>query len=111
MQLILLRGLLGGLFVMVFALFAETLSPKRFAGIFAATPAVALASLLITATVKGSPQAAESSTGMLAGSVGMVAYCVASVPLVARFKATVGSVLAWGAWFVAGFGAYFLFLR
>ena len=49
---IVLKAMLGGIFVLVFALFTKMLAPKRFAGIFYAAPSVALASLLMTVAFK-----------------------------------------------------------
>lgn len=41
------KALTGGLFVAGFAVVAELLVPKRFAGLFSASPAVALGNLLV----------------------------------------------------------------
>src|SRR5437764_732532 len=38
-----LKSVCGGALVLLFCAFAQTLSPKRFAGVFAAAPTVALA--------------------------------------------------------------------
>lgn len=99
------RALLGGLFVMVFAVVGEMLTPKRFAGVFAAAPAVAIAGMTVTVFHQGRDPLAESALGMIAGSVALVAYCLAVVPLVRRLGAFPGSLAAlaiWGA--VAGTG-------
>lgn len=47
------KALVAGLFVLGFAELAQTLAPKRFAGVFSATPSVALGSLLITVAFTG----------------------------------------------------------
>ncbi|MER7503907.1 DUF3147 family protein [Nonomuraea pusilla] len=94
------RGLFGGLLVMAFAVLGEMVTPKRFAGIFAAAPAVALAGMTITALREGGPALAEAGLGMVAGAVALVAYCVVAVPLVRRLGALPGSLaalLVWGA--------------
>src|SRR5205807_9417871 len=54
--------------VVLFALIGEAVKPKRFAGLFAAAPAIALASPLITALARGAPAAVPFTLGMLAGS-------------------------------------------
>lgn len=54
----------------MFALFAEALSPKRFAGAFAAAPTVALASMVVTTIVSGPADAKRASMGMIAGAIG-----------------------------------------
>ncbi|WP_214105497.1 DUF3147 family protein [Acrocarpospora catenulata] len=103
--LIVARGLLGGLLVMVFAMAGETVTPKRFAGIFAAAPAVALAGMTVTVLDQGSRPLAESALGMIAGSVALVAYCAVAVPLVRSLGALAGSVTALAVWAaVAGAG-------
>jgi uncharacterized membrane protein (GlpM family) len=95
---ILLRGLAGGALVLAFALLAETLQPKRFAGLFSAAPAVAVASLAIGLATKPASQSHESAIGMVAGAVAMVAYVLAVVPALRRTSAvgaSAGAVLVW----------------
>ena len=92
------KGLAGGSLVVVFALLSEGLTPKRFAGLFGAAPAVAIAGLAITLLDKGSHDAHQSAVGMIAGAVGMVAYAAVSVQLLRRLRATSSAVAALGAW-------------
>jgi uncharacterized membrane protein (GlpM family) len=93
-----LKALGGGVFVVVFALFAQTLSPKRFAGVFAAVPTVAVASLLVTTAVKGPAADAVACTGMLAGSAGMLAYALTAPTTMRRWGTLRGCVVPLGAW-------------
>jgi hypothetical protein len=44
----LIRFMIGGIFVSVFAVLGDVLKPKRFAGLFGAAPSVALATLILT---------------------------------------------------------------
>ena len=100
------KGLAGGLLVVAFALLSEGLSPKRFAGLFSAAPAVALAGLTILLIDKGSHDAHQNAVGMVAGSAGMIAYAAVAVPLLRRMRAGGAAVAALGAWFaVAGLAA------
>jgi uncharacterized membrane protein (GlpM family) len=92
------KGVAGGTLVVAFALLSEGLTPKRFAGLFGAAPAVAIAGLAITLLDKGSHDAHESAVGMIAGAVGMVAYAAVSVPLLRRLRASIAAVAALGAW-------------
>ncbi|SDJ03589.1 DUF3147 family protein [Nonomuraea jiangxiensis] len=92
------RGLLGGVLVMVFAVIGEMTTPKRFAGIFAAAPAVAIAGMTITALHAGSHALEASAFGMMAGAAGMVVYCASAVLLVRRLGAFLGSLTALVAW-------------
>jgi len=48
---------------------------------------------------------------MIAGAVGMVAYCIAATALVKRFGAGPGSVLAWVFWIVPSVLVYWFFIR
>lgn len=95
-----IKGVAGGTLVVVFALISEGLSPKRFAGLFSAAPAVALAGLIIDVLDKGSHEAHQSSVGMLAGAAGMMAYAAAVVPLLRRTRASRAAALALSAYVV-----------
>ena len=91
----------GGTLVVVFAAVSESLSPKRFAGLFSAAPAVAIAGLTIALLDKGRHDAHQSATGMIAGAAGMVVYAAAVVPLLRRLRASRAAALALIAWIVA----------
>jgi Protein of unknown function (DUF3147) len=103
-----LKGVLGGIAVVALSLVGEASRPKRFAGLFAAAPSVALASLLITVPVAGSAGTVPYARGMLIGSAGMVAYCLASLVLIDRLHALLGSILSWLAWLAVAGGLYLL---
>src|SRR5438046_2987106 len=94
-----LKALIGGL-----AVVGHAGHPKRFAGLFSAAPSVAVASLAITAVVKGADGAVPYARGMLIGSAGMLAYCLVSLYLIQRLHALIGSILAWLAWLVVAGG-------
>jgi hypothetical protein len=94
-----LKGLAGGVLVVLFALFAEALSPKRFAGVFAAAPSVALASLTVTVLMKDAFDARSSTAGMIDGAVGFLAYSLAAPLLMKRWGSIRGAGAALGAWF------------
>jgi uncharacterized membrane protein (GlpM family) len=87
--------------VLAFALLSEGLTPKRFAGLFSAAPAVALAGLTIVVLDKGVHDAHKNGLGMIAGSAGMVAYAAAVVPLLRRLRASRAAMLGLGVWGVA----------
>lgn len=102
--LIFVKAVNGGLFVALFAVLGEMLQPKRFAGIFGASPAVALANLLIIALVKGDVSARSAATGMIAGTIGLTVACAAAIPAVRRWGAMRGSALLWGVWILVSGG-------
>lgn len=95
------KGLAGGCLVVAFALLSEGLSPKRFAGLFSAAPAVAIAGLSITLLDKGSHDAHLNAVGMIAGGVGMACYAAAAVPLLRRLRASRAAAAALVAWAAA----------
>jgi hypothetical protein len=107
-QLILLavHRLVGGTFVVLFAVAGELLRPKSFGGIFAAAPSVALASLLITALAKGEMAVWASAVGMVAGAVAMVAACVVGIDAVKRFGALRGALTSLVVWVLVAGGLY-----
>src|SRR5690348_12334194 len=55
----LLRFVIGGLVVSLFAMFGDALKPKSFAGLFGAAPSVALATLAITVASDGKAYASK----------------------------------------------------
>lgn len=93
-----LKGLVGGVLVMLFALLSEALRPKRFAGLFAASPAVAIAGLTLVLADRGTADAHRAATGMIAGAGGLVLYTVVIVPMLKRRNVTLAAAVALGAW-------------
>ncbi len=111
--MILLRFLIGGIFVSSFALLGDLFKPKSFAGLFGAAPSIALATLVLTIVFKGKDDAAIQSTSMLAGSVALFCYasCVSWIMMRRPYGAlwVTASVLpVWGA---VAFGIWYIFLR
>ncbi|MHB8658141.1 MAG: DUF3147 family protein [Solirubrobacteraceae bacterium] len=96
-----LKALAGGTLVVTFALLSQGLSPKRFAGLFSAAPAVALAGLTISLLDSGAREAGQSSAGMIAGGAGMIAYAALAVPLLRRLRASRAAAVALCAWLTA----------
>jgi hypothetical protein len=101
-----LRGLAGGLLVVAFSLVGEVVKPKAFAGLFAAAPSVAIASLAITTMSETADKARMASVGMVLGGVGMAFCCVVAVVAIPRLRALWGSVVAAGGWCVVSLGLY-----
>jgi uncharacterized membrane protein (GlpM family) len=105
---ILVKAVAGGLLVLAFAALAQTLKPKRFAGVFAAAPSVALAGLVVTVLFSGDRDLPAAGAGMAVGGAGFVVYCLAAVPLVRRFgawKGSAGALAAWGIVCAVGYAA------
>ena len=93
-----IKGLAGGVLVVVFALISQGFDPKRFAGLFSAAPAVALAGLTVTLLDKGAHDAHQSAVGMIAGGVGMAVYAAAVIPLLRRTRPKPAALSAIGVW-------------
>jgi uncharacterized membrane protein (GlpM family) len=98
LPVLLARALMGGAAVCIFAAAGEVLEPKKFAGIFSAAPAIAMASLAVTAMTRGLPAVQASAIGMACGAVGMVAYCLVTVFVLRRIGATRGSIATLAVW-------------
>jgi hypothetical protein len=101
-----LRGLAGGVLVVVFALVGEIVSPKAFSGLFSSAPSVAVASLAITIVAEGTTAARENSIGMVVGALAMTACCILAAAAIPRLRSVAGSILAWVGWGGVAFGLY-----
>jgi len=69
-----LRFVVGGLAVCVFAVLGDLFKPKSFAGLFAAAPSVALASLILAVRGHGAAYATAEARSMIAGGVAFLVY-------------------------------------
>jgi hypothetical protein len=100
----------GGLFVVAFALIAEVLKPKRFAGLLSAAPSVALANLTVVVLAEGHRAAIAGTRGMLVGAAALVVGCLVGAPVVRRCGALPGSAAIIGTRLVAAVAGYWLLL-
>jgi len=110
MKDILLRFLIGGAVVSAFALIADILKPKSFAGLFGAAPSVALATLVLTIQHDGKGYAAVELRSMMAGAVGFLVYaCVVSRRMIkGGISAKRATTTLLPIWFAVSFGLYLL---
>jgi uncharacterized membrane protein (GlpM family) len=100
MQL-LYRFVLGGVIVALFAVIADVVRPKGFAGLFSAAPSVALATLTLTFASEGKPYAALEARSMIAGAIAFLCYALVCVYFMAIRHAraaptTIAALSAWG---------------
>lgn len=109
--IIVLRAAVGGLFVVLFSVLGEAVRPKSFAGIFAAAPSVAIASLLITSVTRGPAAVALAGAGMVIGALAMIAASFVGVDAVKRFRSRRGSLAMIGVWLGVGGALYAVLLR
>ena len=110
---IMIRFLIGGAAVSLFALAGDMLKPKSFAGIFGAAPSVALATLALTIRKDGPQYAASEARSMLAGAAALFLYCCLVTWLLKRDRlhAMAATTSALAVWFVTAFGLWYAFLR
>lgn len=101
------RFLLGGALVSLFALIGDVVRPRRFAGIFAGAPSIALATLALTAAKSGPLTASLEARSMILSSLGFVLYaCIAQRALATgRWSPMLVSVAALGIWGLAAVAA------
>src|ERR1700692_2260769 len=113
MSQILVRFLVGGAVVSVFAIIGDLLKPKSFAGLFGAAPSVALATLGLTIATEGSRYAALEARSMIAGAIAFLAYACCVMHLMFRFKPP--TMLLTSAllfiWVASALGIWFVLLR
>jgi uncharacterized membrane protein (GlpM family) len=83
---ILIRFVIGGLFVTAFAVLGDILKPKSFAGLFGAAPSVALATLILTVHSRGRDFAAAEARSMIFGAIAFFVYVCAVCRIILRFR-------------------------
>jgi uncharacterized membrane protein (GlpM family) len=110
---ILIRFMIGGLVVSVFALTSDLLKPPSFAGLFGAAPSVALATLSLTVAKDGSSYAAKEAHSMMAGAIGLFFYAsfVSWVLMHRKPTALRVTIGAMPIWLGVAFGLRYLGLR
>lgn len=101
-----LRFLAGGIAVSAFAALGDSLHPKSFAGLFGAAPSIALATLLLTLSQKGTPLAAMEGRSMIVGAFALGAYSWTVCVLLKKFllSSWTATMAALGVWFAVALG-------
>jgi hypothetical protein len=107
------RFVLGGFFVATFAVLGDLFKPKSFAGVFAAAPSVALATLALTVGHTGAGYAALEARSMVVGAVAFLAYASAVAALLHRRvgRPRVVAALCAGVWIACAVMGWALWLR
>lgn len=105
---ILLRFLVGGALVSIFSLAGGLFKPVSFAGVFGASPSVALATLGLTVARQGPAYASVECRSMIVGAVAFFAYCLLTIQWLMRFRlsALVSTALSTVAWFLTAFALW-----
>jgi hypothetical protein len=107
------RFFLGGTLVALFAVIGDLFTPKSFAGLFAAAPSVALATMLLTLNKEGAGVVAIEARSMTVGAVAFTAYAclVAWVLHRRRTKPTGVAIAALAVWAAVAAAGWALFVR
>ena len=107
------RFVIGGAIVSFFAVIAEVCRPKSFAGLFAAAPSVALATMLLTLHNEGAAFVAVEARSMAVGALAFTAYASAISWILhrRRLKPTPVAVAALALWGGVSAAGWALFLR
>ena len=108
-----LRFIVGGTVVVLFAALGDVLKPKSFAGLFAAAPSVAIATLGLAIGGEGTPYAAVEARSMIVGAAAFFIYAYVCTYVMTRYRAAAGrtaitGLLLWSAMSLTG---WFLVLR
>ena len=113
MKEFILRFLIGGTLVSVFALVGDLLRPKSFAGLFGAAPSIALASLGLAIVTEGKDYAAVEARSMIVGAIAFFLYASIVSTVMMRYKppALTATVALIPVWFVAAYGLWFAWVR
>ena len=80
------RFFIGGIIVSLFAVIAEMLRPKSFAGLFGAAPSIALTTLGIAIVQHGKGYAAIEARSMIWGAIAFFLYAAVASWLLMRYK-------------------------
>ena len=103
---VLAKTLCGGLLVLAFAALSEGLKPKRFAGIFAAAPSVAIVGLAVGSAAKGPLDQVAAARSMVVGAVALILCAAVLVPASRRWGAVRASLFAGAVWVLAALVLY-----
>ena len=96
----LIRFVVGGAVVSLFAVVGDVLRPKSFAGLFGAAPSVALATLTLTFSKHGGQYVATEGRSMILGAIALCIYSVLVCQLLMRVRcsalsATLTATVVW----------------
>lgn len=107
------RFVVGGALVALFAVLGDIFTPKSFAGLFAAAPSVALATMLLSLHKHGSAYVTTEARSMILGAIAFAVYASAVSWTLhrGRHRPTVVAVAMLAAWAAVAAAGWALFLR
>ncbi len=109
---LLVRFLVGGVVVGLFATLGDILRPKSFAGLFGAAPSIALATIGLTIHQDGKAFAALEARSMMLGALAFYVYAAATSWVLRRYKVAtlVATTALMPVWFWVSLGLWFLIM-
>jgi len=110
---LLVRFLIGGAVVSVFAVCGDVLRPKSLAGVFSAAPSVAIATLSLTVMGQGNDYGALEGRSMIAGAAAFLLYamCAHWLLMSYRLSARIVTTALLPVWVALAFALWRVFLR
>jgi hypothetical protein len=110
MTQLIVRFLVGGALVSVFAALGTVLKPKSFAGLFGASPAIALATLLLTVQKDGPSYASIEARSGIVGAFAfcIYAYCVTKFIAARKPDVKLPTYAFLSLWFLIAFGFWWI---
>jgi hypothetical protein len=109
---IFIRFVAGGLIVSAFAVLADVLRPKSFAGLFGAAPSVALATLGLALWKQGGDYVSVEGRSMVLGALALALYsrAVCGLMMRARWPALAATSTSLVLWLAAALGARYVLI-
>ena len=110
MSALIIRFLVGGIIVSLFASLGDVLGPKSFAGLFGAAPSVALATIGLTVRQQGVAYAATEARSMIFGACAFLVYAALVSWLIRRYRfpALLAAMTFFPVWFGVSLGLWFV---
>lgn len=107
------RFVVGGALVCLFAAAGDAMRPRSFAGIFSAAPSVSLATLTLTVLAQGKVYASLEARSMILGAFALAVYSLLCMRLMGknRVHALRATVSGLGLWLVCTLGLWAIWLR
>ena len=108
-----LRFLICGVVISVFALLGDVLRPKSFAGLFGAAPSIALATVGITIAQHGKGYAATEARSMVLGAIAFCVYAYLVSQALVRYRRStmVATLVLLPVWLGVSLSLYWMLLR
>ena len=108
MSELIIRFLIGGVVVSLFAIIGDILRPKSFAGLFGAAPSIAFATLGLTISQHGRQYTATEAHSMILGAFAFLIYSACVCGALARHKtaALPTAIFLMSVWFGVSLGLW-----